>query len=126
MSGVQIGRCFSETVLVPSLAVGAFTLDDLLALNDEIAALVRAGVPLESGLAELGRELPGHHGRVARALSQRLARGASLDQALLESRDEFPELYVSVVTAGLKSGRLASALEGLAAAARRVAELRQV
>ena len=103
-----------------------FTLDDLLALNDEMAALVRAGIPLESGLAELGHELPGQHGRAAAALSERLARGAPLDAALLESRDEFPQLYVSVVTAGLRSGRLAAALEGLAAAARRVAELRQV
>ncbi|HWB07672.1 MAG TPA: type II secretion system F family protein [Pirellulales bacterium] len=103
-----------------------FTLDDLLALNDEIAALVRAGVPLDSGLAELGRELPGHHGRTATALSRELARGMPLDEALLQSRAEFPELYISVVTAGLRSGRLASALEGLAAAARRVAELRQV
>jgi general secretion pathway protein F len=106
--------------------VRTFTLDDLLALNDEMAALVRAGIPLESGLADLGRELPGRHGRVATVLSERLARGARLDEALLESRAEFPELFVSVVAAGLKSGRLASALEGLAAAARRVAELRQV
>jgi type II secretory pathway component PulF len=106
--------------------VRAFTLDDLLALNDEIAALVRAGVPLESGLAELGRELPGHHGRTATALSRQLARGAPLDEALLESRAEFPQLYVAVVAAGLRSGRLSSALEGLAAAARRVAELRQI
>jgi type II secretory pathway component PulF len=104
----------------------AFTLDDLLALNDEIAALVRAGVPLESGLAELGRDLPGPSGRVATALADRLARGEKLDQALLASREEFPQLYISVVTAGLKSGRLAVALEGLAAAAKRVAELRQI
>ncbi len=117
----SISRPLSSTA-----TVRAFTLEDLLALNDEMAALVRAGIPLESGLAELGRELPGHHGRVAAALSERLARGARLDEALLDSRAEFPQLYVSVVTAGLKSGRLAAALEGLAEAARRVAELRQV
>ncbi|HEV3020840.1 MAG TPA: type II secretion system F family protein [Pirellulales bacterium] len=112
--------------MLTRVSTAAFTVDDLLALNDEIAALVRAGIPLERALAELGRELPGRHGRAATALSERLARGASLDEALLESRDEFPRLYVSVVAAGLRSGRLAVALEGLAAAARRVAELRQV
>jgi type II secretory pathway component PulF len=112
--------------VVQAFSGRVFTLDDLLALNDEIAALVRAGVPLESGLAELGRELPGPLDRVAATLAKRLADGESLDQALLASQAEFPQLYISVVTAGLKSGKLAAALEGLAAAARRVAELRQV
>lgn len=101
-------------------------LDDLLALNDEIAALVRGGVPLESGLAELGRDLPGNAGRIAAALAERLARGEELDRALIECQADLPPLYVSVVTAGLKSGRLSAALEGLAAMARRIAELRQV
>ena len=34
------------------------TLDQLIALNDEIAALARAGVPLDQGLLHLGRDLP--------------------------------------------------------------------
>ena len=34
--------------------MGSVSLDQLLALNDEIAALVRAGIPLEKGLTELG------------------------------------------------------------------------
>ena len=36
---------------------GPVTLDQLIALNDEMAALVRAGVPLERGLIEAGRDL---------------------------------------------------------------------
>ncbi|HET6882563.1 MAG TPA: type II secretion system F family protein [Pirellulales bacterium] len=104
----------------------SYSLDDLLALNDEIAALVRSGVPLESGLRAFEHELPGRGGRLAAELADRLARGEQLDGALLAVRSELPELYVSVVTAGLKSGRLAAALEGLASAARRIAELRQV
>ena len=58
------------------------TLDDLIALNDEIAALVRAGVPLEAGLAELGGDLPGRLGQFATVLAQRTARGESLAQAI--------------------------------------------
>ena len=41
------------------------TLDQLVALNDEIAALVRAGVPLDRGLRSLGEDLPGRLGRFA-------------------------------------------------------------
>ncbi|MGH7138195.1 MAG: type II secretion system F family protein, partial [Pirellulales bacterium] len=104
----------------------SWRLDDLLALNDEIAALVRAGVPLESGLAELGRDLPGRSGRMATALAERLARGEELDRALAAYQADLPPLYVAVVTAGMKSGRLAAALEGLAVSARRIGELRRV
>ena len=60
------------------------TLDDLIALNDEIGALVRAGVPLEQGLAELGDDMPGRLGRVAAAVAERTARGESLQQALAD------------------------------------------
>lgn len=101
------------------------TVDELLSLNDEIAALVRAGVPLEQGLADLGRDLPGPAGRAAADLAERLARGDTLEQALAASQGGLPPLYLSIVTAGLKTGRLAAALEGLTAAARRIAELRQ-
>ncbi|HVX13925.1 MAG TPA: type II secretion system F family protein [Pirellulales bacterium] len=103
----------------------AVSLDDLLALNDEIAALVRAGVPLESGLAELARDLPSNPARVAAELADRLAQGDPLDRALDAAGQRLPPLYLAVVAAGLKSGRLSAALEGLATAARRIAELRQ-
>ena len=38
---------------------GSITVEQLLALNDEIRALVRAGVPLERGLLIAARELRG-------------------------------------------------------------------
>jgi general secretion pathway protein F len=101
------------------------SLDDFLALNDEVAALVRAGVPLESGLALVGRDLPGGMGQVANDLGERLHRGEALVQAVAAERARFPSLYLAVVEAGVKSGRLAAALEGLGATARRMAELRQ-
>jgi general secretion pathway protein F len=44
------------------------SLEQLIALGEEIAALARAGVPLDEGLAELGRELPGRLGKVARQM----------------------------------------------------------
>ena len=104
---------------------GGFTLEDLIALNDEIAALVRAGVPLDRGLLDLGRDLPDRLSRVATMLGERLSRGEDLAAALDAARDEFPPLYRAVVAAGQKSSRLAAALEGLAVTARRIAELRQ-
>ena len=101
------------------------TLEDLIALNDEIAALVRAGVPLERGLAELGGDLPGRLGRLALQLAQRTARGQSLAQAVGHDADGLPPTYRAVVEAGLRAGRLPAALEAVATSARRLTETRR-
>jgi general secretion pathway protein F len=98
------------------------TLNDLLALNEEIAALVRAGVPLEQGLAELGADMPGRLGQAAIALAQRTARGESLEQALADQAISLSPAYQAVVQAGVRAGRLPAALEAVAASAHRTAE----
>jgi general secretion pathway protein F len=101
------------------------TLDQLVALNDEIAALVRAGVPLDRGLRSLGEDLPGRLGRFAGQLSERIARGESLTDALAEPTAKLPRLYRAVIEAGIAAGRLPAALESLAASLRRLAEMRR-
>ena len=58
-----------------SPAMSAITLDQLLALNEEIAALVRAGVPLEKNLGHLGGEMPGKLGDIAAMIAERAAQG---------------------------------------------------
>jgi type II secretory pathway component PulF len=98
------------------------TLDDLIALNAEIGALVRAGVPLEQGLAELGADMPGTLGRVAANLAERTRRGESLEQALADHTAGLSPAYRAVVQAGIRAGRLPAALEAVAGSARRTAE----
>ena len=103
---------------------GSITIDQLLALNEEIAALVRAGVPLERGLVVAGRDLRGRLGGIATALSRRLNSGESLPEALEGERQSIPPLYRAVVEAGVRSGQLPIALEGLAKYVRGYAEAR--
>lgn len=105
---------------------GAITLDQLIALNDEMAALVRAGVPLEQGLGALGGDLPGQPGRLAQLLATRMNSGESLSKILAHDERTFPPVWRAVVEAGLRSGHLASALESLSNTARRVSELRKI
>lgn len=105
---------------------GRFSLDDLIALNDEIAALARAGMPLERGLLDLGRDVPGRLGAMTTALGERMSRGEGLAEAIGAQGDRLPPMYRAVVEAGIRSGRLPVALEGLAGVARRVAETRSV
>jgi general secretion pathway protein F len=104
--------------------VGRVTIDQLIALNDEVVALTRAGVPLERGLIDVGSDLPGRLGSIARALGERMGRGESLSEALAAGTG-VPPVYRAVVEAGLRSGRLPVALEGMAAYARSYAEARR-
>lgn len=104
----------------------AITLDQLIALNDEIAALVRAGVPLEQGLKALGGDLPGRAGRLAEMLADRMDAGESLSQILADREQRFPPVWRAVVEAGLRSGRLAAAMESLSATSRKIADLRRI
>jgi len=106
------------------VAIG-LTIDELVALNDEVAALVRSGVPLERGLVALGADERGRKGATARALADRLERGESLVEAIAAEPGRFPALYRSLVAAGMRAGRLPAALEGLATYARHHAELRR-
>ncbi len=108
-----------------SRAGGPIGLDELIALNDEIAALSRAGLPLERGLLGFGSEVPGRLGSAAAGLAERLERGEGLAEARRDDRAGWPPTSRAAVEAGLRSGRLAAALEDLAAYARGFAELRR-
>ncbi len=83
-------------------------LDDLIAFNEEIAALVRVGVPIEVGLG--GPELPKHIRQITSRFREELQRGASVRQALDNCGAQFPPSYVALVEAGLRSNRLTDAL----------------
>jgi type II secretory pathway component PulF len=104
---------------------GPITLDQLLALNEEIAALVRAGVPLDRGLLEAGRDVRGRLGRIAGVLGRRLNRGEGLVEAMAAEERAIPPLYRAVVEAGVRAGRLPAALEGLAGYIRGLTDARR-
>jgi type II secretory pathway component PulF len=106
--------------------VKTLSLDDLIAFNDELAALARAGVPLRDALGEAGGELPKNLARISSAIGARMEKGTSLADALAAEGKTIPPVYVAMVTAGIRSGRLPAALEQLGTAARRMAVLRRI
>lgn len=101
------------------------TVEQLIGLNREIAALVRAGVPLEQGLRQAAEGNQEADSRLARRLSERLDRGATLSEALAAEGDAVPSAYQAIVTAGQKSGRLPEALEAVAGLAEEMLDLRR-
>ena len=107
-------------------ALRPVTLEQLIALNEEIAALVRVGVPLGQGLQRLGRDMPGRLGEVAQTLAERVNRGENLWRILEANPQTFPSAYRAVVAAGLRTGRLARALELLTETAEHLAEAHRI
>ena len=103
----------------------AINLEELIQFNDQLVALVRAGIPLSPTLADrANRELPKALRNVEQQLRQRIDAGESLDRIVEDSSDVFPPVYRAVVLAGLRIGNLAQALEALAESLRRLASLR--
>jgi type II secretory pathway component PulF len=101
------------------------TADDLATLNDEIAAMARAGLPLDQGLAHLAKEMgSGRLQQTTAALADDMRRGKTLPEALAAQENRLPPFYASLVTAGIRSGRLGDVLATLTAYARALSELR--
>lgn len=101
------------------------TPEELISLNDEIATLVRAGVPLELGLRQLSGSVSGSLGRVSQQIAQHLDSGQPLTKSLSETLPDLPRVYVAVVDAGLRSGNLPRALELMSKFVQQGLELRQ-
>jgi general secretion pathway protein F len=116
-------------------------LEELLAFNDEIGAIIRAGVPLDLGLRQYGMlnqpGIPPEYreknavstalGRLSSRLADRIAAGDSLQTAIDHEGDHLPGIYRAVVEAGIRAGRLPEALEALSVVARVLLKLhRQV
>ncbi len=104
----------------------AAAVDDFLLHYDEIAALCRAGLPLEGHLRRLGRDLPGRAGELAERIGRRMESGETLPVAMEAECASLPAAYRAVIAAGVRSGQLASGLEAIVDSASRLAELRRV
>jgi general secretion pathway protein F len=103
----------------------ALSLEQLIALCEEISALSRAGVPLDQGLKALGRDLPGRLGRVAGEMGGQLSAGMTLDQVVARAGGKFPPGYEALIQAGIRSGNLPGILQGMMQLSRKTGELRR-
>src|SRR5436190_560247 len=101
------------------------TTEDLITLNEEIAGMARAGLPLDQGLAALAREMgKGRLQAVTARLAADLSAGHTLPQAIERQANRVPPYYASLVAAGIRSGRVSEVLSTLTTYARSMADLR--
>jgi type II secretory pathway component PulF len=95
-------------------------------LSEQLAGLTRMGVPLASGLAALGAELPrGGLQRTLDTLARKLTQGATLDEAIAAVGDAVPAHLRGLVLAGQRTGRMGEILGSFAGYARIGAEVRR-
>ncbi len=82
-----------------------------------LAELTKIGLPLPAGLRTLAEEWPGRRLRpVILTLADRLEQGVSLEDALTAPGTRLPAHLRGVIIAGVRSGRLAEALEQIVVA----------
>jgi general secretion pathway protein F len=100
------------------------SLDELILLNDELRALLRAGIPLDVGLRGSRSRISGRLGHLTERLATRIESGASLDEALAAEQGTVPASYRAVLAAGLRSGRFEDVLRAMSEFASAMRDLR--
>lgn len=100
----------------------SLSIDEFVALNDEIASLLKAGVPLDIGLSGFASSVSGRLSIVSREVADTVRRGDTLVNALESTQSQMPVAYRAILEAGAESGRLPQAVESLADHARRLKE----
>lgn len=88
------------------------SLDNYQALNEQLAALVEAGVPLDITLGPAHQSAAQALARIDSTIVRRVHRGESLSDALDDDDQDVPASYRSLIQLGILTGNPAAALDG--------------
>lgn len=111
---------------LPALGLGRVRPKDLLVFNQELLALVRAGLPILTALDLLGERT--QQPRLRALLTQvreEVKGGAALSAAMARHPQSFSPLYTGALHAGEQSGNLVDALTRYVEYQKRILGLRQ-
>ncbi len=105
--GIEQGRSRTLKPAWMRVAPRRVKLPDLLLFNQELAALLKAGLPLLQGLQLLtARQRNPHFRAILEQVRERVKSGVELSAAFAELGDAFPPLYASSLMAGERTGEL--------------------
>lgn len=93
---------------------GRLSGDQFAAFNQQLALLTESGMPVESGLRMIARDIG--QPKIKRAIESvvnRMEQGQSLDEAFAESRSSFPPMYATLIQAGTQGNQLSGVLMSL-------------
>ena len=97
-----------------------------MAINDQLGALVQAGVPLDLGLGKPPAETAAALERINAVVARRVSQGASVEEALLTEDQPVPAAYRCLMQIGLRSGDVSTALQGFSQLARTAESSRHI
>jgi len=90
---------------------GRVKIHEFLVFNQELVALLKAGLPVVSGLdILLERQKNPHFRRILVDVREQLVAGTALSDAFLSHGDAFPRLYATSLKAGERSGEVEKVL----------------
>jgi type II secretory pathway component PulF len=103
----------------------AVSLEELIALNDELRALARAGLPLGQGLSALSRDSRGRLSSVLSRIAAGAEQGRPIADVLADPSLGIPRYYSALVAAGILSNSLPAALEGVSLVCSRLSRIKR-
>ncbi len=90
---------------------GRVKVHEFLVFNQELVALLKAGLPVVAGLdILLERQKNPHFKRILADVKEQLVAGTALSDAFLSHGDAFPRLYATSLKAGERSGEVEKVL----------------
>jgi len=80
---------------------------DFLLFNQQLSALLRAGLPILQAIGILRKRVPNEHLRLLlENVEEKIRAGHALSQAFAAQGDAFPRIYIASILAGERSGSL--------------------
>ncbi len=101
-------------------------LDDFLLFNQQLAALIHAGLPVLQSIQMLQQRSPNPKLRQVLAdVESRIKGGSALSEALAAQGETFPKIYTASILAGERSGNLDDVLRRYVEYTKAIAQLRR-
>lgn len=101
-------------------------LDDFLLFNQQLAALLHAGLPVLQSIQMLRQRSPNAKLRgVLADVETRIKSGSALSEAFASQGDTFPKIYTASILAGERSGNLDEVLRRYVEYTKAIAQLRR-
>ena len=114
LAGMQLAAQSITKAAAPARPRTAIGRSEFLLFNQQLAAIARAGIPLERSLRELASDAAtGRMRRLIETIAAELEAGTPLAEAFEKHHRHFPPLYGRILEAGVRSGRLSEMLTSL-------------
>lgn len=118
VSGVRVRGAGHRTVKIK--------LDDFLLFNQQLAALIHAGLPVLQSIQMLRQRSPNPKLRMVLGdVEARIKSGSALSEALAAQGETFPKIYTASILAGERSGNLDDVLRRYVEYTKAIAQLRR-